>query len=110
MPTSAAGNGFTVIIAEFAFVQPVDMIVSVRAYVVVAVGLTAGFAEVDVNPDGLLAQLYVWPPAGLAPIDTVSPLQMDALDPGLAAGIGFTVTTTRFVLVHPVAVIVSIRV
>jgi hypothetical protein len=53
--TAAAGSAFTVIVTEFDLTQPL-LFVSVRVYVVVTVGLTEGFDEVEVNPEGLLVQ------------------------------------------------------
>jgi len=38
-----------------------------------------------------------------------APLQIVALDPAAAVGNGFTVTVTLLDLLHPVAVIVSVR-
>ena len=51
--TVAEGSGFTVIVTESDFAQPLEL-VSVRIYVVVMVGLTEGLATVEVNPVGLL--------------------------------------------------------
>jgi hypothetical protein len=53
--TAAAGSGFTVIVTVLDFTQPL-LLVSVRVYVVVAVGDTEGFDAVEVKPEGLLVQ------------------------------------------------------
>jgi hypothetical protein len=55
LPAAAFGNEFTVTVTEFEFTQPFEL-VSVTVYMVVAVGLTDGFAAVEVNPEGELAQ------------------------------------------------------
>ena len=47
LPAFAAGAGFTVIITVAVFVQPVEVIFSVRVYVVVVVGDTDGFEVVE---------------------------------------------------------------
>jgi hypothetical protein len=78
--------------------------------VVVTAGLTAGLAAVEVNPTGTDVQLKV---LGLAvktisPRVVLAPAQIDLLSPEMASGNGFTVTTTLFDLVHPVAVMVSV--
>ena len=54
--TEAEGKGFTVIVTEFDLAQPVAVTVSVTVYMVVTVGLTVGFEEVELNPDGELDQ------------------------------------------------------
>jgi len=48
-----AGNEFTVTVTLWLLLQPVKVIVSVTVYVVVTEGMTAGFASVELNPDGL---------------------------------------------------------
>jgi hypothetical protein len=53
VPVDAAGNGFTVTVTLLLFEQPVAVMVSVRVYVVVAVGDTVGFDKADVKPTGL---------------------------------------------------------
>jgi hypothetical protein len=53
---AAAGSGFTVIVTEFDLLHPVAVIVSVRVYMVVVVGDTEGFEEVELNPEGELLQ------------------------------------------------------
>ena len=88
----------------FVFLQLVAVIVSVRVYVVVIVGLTDGFAEVEENPEGLLVHEYVLPLTALAPIVVELPLQMVLALPALAVGNGFTVMTTEFDLLQEVAV------
>jgi hypothetical protein len=52
---AAAGKGFTVILTELDLIHPFEL-VSVTVYVVVTVGLTVGFAAIDVKPAGLLIQ------------------------------------------------------
>ena len=52
---AAEGSGFTVIVTELDLTHPFEL-VSVLVYVVVTVGLTDGFAAVEVNPTGLLTQ------------------------------------------------------
>jgi hypothetical protein len=56
-PAIAAGSGFTVTTTLFELEQPVRVVVSVTVYVVVVVGLTKGFASVEVNPPGVDVQL-----------------------------------------------------
>ena len=98
------------ITTEFDFVQPVAVIVSVKVYVVVVVGVTDGLLAVEVKPLGLLTQLYVSPVTGDAPTVAVPPLVMDWLLPAFADGTGFTVITTLWLFVQPPAVIVSVNV
>ena len=57
LPALLPGIGLTVIVTEFAFVQPVAVIVSVNVYVVVAVGETEGLLTVEVKPAGFDTQL-----------------------------------------------------
>ena len=54
-PAAAVGNGFTVTVTLLDLLHPVAVIVSVRAYVVVLVGLAVGFDTVELlNPvDGV---------------------------------------------------------
>ena len=73
-------------------------------------GLTDGFEEVDVNPDGLLVHEYVLPLTEVAPMAIDAPEQMAVLAIIEAAGKALTVTVTGFDFVQPVAVIVSARV
>ena len=56
IPVVAAGNGLTVTVTLLLFEQPVAAILSVTVYVVVVVGDTVGFAEVELNPAGLETQ------------------------------------------------------
>ena len=49
----AVGNAFTVMVVLLLLIQPAALI-SVRVYVVVAVGITVLFAADELNPDGLL--------------------------------------------------------
>jgi hypothetical protein len=51
--TVAKGKAFTVMVTGLDFTQPL-LLVSVRVYVAVTVGVTVGFAEVEVKPDGEL--------------------------------------------------------
>ena len=76
----------------------------------VTVGLTIGFAEVEVNPLGLLTHEYVLPMTAAAPIDAESPTQIAVFAAAAAAGSGFTDMVTAWELVQPVAVMVSVRV
>ena len=73
----AVGLALTDTMALLLFLQPVAVIVSVKVYVVVAVGLTDGFADVEVYPLGLETQLYVWPVTDAAPIETLPPAHND---------------------------------
>lgn len=57
LPTVTAGNGFTDIFTLSVLLQPVDVMVSVRIYIVATVGLTLGLLLVLVKPEGLLVQL-----------------------------------------------------
>ena len=52
IPVAATGNGLTVTVTLLLFEQPVAAILSVTVYVVVVVGDTVGFAEVEINPAG----------------------------------------------------------
>ena len=56
-PASASGNGLTVTTTLFDLLQPVAVMVSTTVKVVVTVGLTIGFAKVEVNPAGSELQL-----------------------------------------------------
>ena len=53
--TLAAGTGLTVMVTEFEAEQPAP-VVSVMVYVVVMVGETDGFDDVELKPVGLLVQ------------------------------------------------------
>ena len=77
---------------------------------VVTAGFTDGLARVDENPAGTEIQLYVLPVTAVAPNIVLCPAQIARSLPANAAGNGFTVTTTLLLLVHPVAVIVSVTV
>ena len=110
VPALAAGNGLTVTTREFVLEQLVAVIVSVKEYVVVTVGETDGFDNVEVKPDGDDVQLYVLPATEAAPIVTDAPLQIEELAPVVAAGKGLTVTIAVFVALQVVAVIVSTKV
>jgi hypothetical protein len=52
---TGSGNGFTVMVTELDLIHPFEL-VSVTVDVVVTVGLTVGFAAVEVKPAGLLIQ------------------------------------------------------
>jgi hypothetical protein len=54
-PAFAAGSGLTETLTECVFVHPFEL-VSVRVYVVFAVGLTDALELVEVKPVGLLVQ------------------------------------------------------
>ena len=75
---------------------------------VVAAGLTLGLLLVEVNPEGLLVQLYVCPLVELAPTLTEVPLQIVLALATLAEGRGLTVIFTESDLLQPVEVIVSV--
>ena len=96
-------------VSELVWLQPVAVIVSVSMYPVVAVGLTDGFDEVEVKPDGELVHEYESPETDAAPIETEPPGQMAVLAMTDAAGNGFVVTLTELAFLHPVAVIISVR-
>ena len=90
-PTVTAGAGFVDIFTLSVLLQPVDVIVSVRIYIVVTVGLTLGLLLVLVKPEGLLIQLYVCPLVEEPPMLVAVPLHtVDAL-PTVADGKGLTV-------------------
>ena len=72
-------------------------------------GLTEGLLEVEVNPLGLLVQLYVFPSTALAPIMVELLLHIEVADPVEADGSGLTVIFTESELLQPVAVMVSVR-
>ena len=101
--------GLTVTLTESVFEQPVEVFVSVNLYSVVTVGLTDGFALLEVNPLGFDVQLKVRPPGEVAPMEVDEPLQIVEGEPTLAVGNGFTVILIESVLEHPVAVIVSVN-
>ena len=56
-PVPATGNGLTVMVTLLLFVQEVVPTDSVKVYMVVIVGDTVGFDEVEVNPEGFDTQL-----------------------------------------------------
>ena len=103
------GNGLTLTMTLFEFEQPVPVTFSVRTYTVVTNGVTTGFDKVDVNPVGIDVQLYEFPGTGGAPICVLAFWQMSRFGPVTAAGNGLTVTVTLWLLVQPVAVMVSER-
>ena len=107
LPAAAAGNGFTVTVTLCVLVHPVAVMVSTTVYVVFTSGLTDGLAAVEVNPAGTEVQLYVLPVTDAAPRVVLAFRQIARSVPATAAGRGFTVTTTLWVLVQPVAVMVS---
>lgn len=108
--TAATGNGFTVTVTVFELEQPVAVTVSVNVYVVLIVGDTDGFELVELKPDGLDVQEYVFPETAEAPMVVLLPRQTDLFNPAFAKGNGFTVTVTVFELEHPVEVFVSVKV
>ena len=73
-------------------------------------GLTDGLEDVELKPDGLLAQLYVLPATAVAPMEMGVPEHVLELVMVAAAGSAFTVMATELVLVQPVAVMVSVNV
>ena len=73
-------------------------------------GLTDGFDDVELNPEGLLAQVYVLPATDAAPMEIEAPLQILELAMTAAAGRELMVTVTEFDFAHPVAVMVSVSV
>jgi hypothetical protein len=73
---------------------------SVTVYVVVADGVTVGLALVEVNPVGLLVQLYVLPDTAVPPMDAEEPFVMVWPVPAFAAGKAFTPMATLFVAVQ----------
>ena len=89
-PTPTVGTGFTVIVTESVLKQPVAVIVSVSLYVVFTVGLADGLLPEEVNPEGLLVQLYVCPATLEAPNLNEDPEQTDDTVPRVAEGKGFT--------------------
>src|SRR5665648_633089 len=106
-PATAAGNGLTVTTTLWVFVHPVAVIVSTIEEGVVISGVTEGLAAVEANPTGAEVQLYVLPAMAPAPRVVLAFKQIALSAPATAAGNGLTVTTTLWVFVHPVAVIVS---
>ena len=66
--------------------------------------------KVEVNPAGVEVQENVLPETAVVPIWVLPFRQMALSVPVTAAGNGFTVTTTLCVLVHPVAVMISVTV
>jgi hypothetical protein len=84
---AAAGKGLIVMVTELDLMHPFEL-VSVTVYVVVTVGLTEGFAAVDVNPTGLLIQEYVLPATAVAPMLMDEPVQILVLAMVAAAGKG----------------------
>ena len=63
----------------------------------------------EVNPLGLLVQLYVFPTTAVEPIPVEVPLQIVAGLPTVALGTGFTVIVTESELAQPDAVTFSVR-
>jgi hypothetical protein len=106
--TAAAGSGFTVMVTEFDFTQPL-LSVSVSVYIVVVDGFTVGLAEVEVNPEGELLHEYVLFDTAVAPIALELPLQMAVFEITAAAGSGFTVMVTGLDFTQPL-LLVSVRV
>ena len=74
-------------------------------------GVTVGLDTVELKPAGTELHEYVLPGIAFAPSMVELELkQIDLSAPATAAGTELTVTTTLFVLVQPVAVVVSITV
>lgn len=96
-PAAAAGNAFTVTVTLFDKLQPVAVMVSVMVYTVVTDGVTVGFDEVELNPDGLLDQEYVSPVTAVLPMPVLLLRQIAVFDPALAAGAAFTVYVVEVV-------------
>ena len=65
---------------------------------VLTVGETVGFDDVDVKPTGELTQEYVLPATDVAPMAIDVPVQMLVLEMVAAAGKGLTVIVTEFEL------------
>ena len=105
-PPLIAGNGLTVTVTTAVLMQPAPL-VPVTVYVVVPAGLAVTLAPVAAdNPvDG--DQAYeVELPVAVNVVD--EPAHIATLDPLLIAGNGFTVTVTAAVLLHPLAVPVTV--
>jgi hypothetical protein len=68
--------------------------------VTIGIGLTVGFAEVEVYPAGELVHKYVSPATAAAPIETVCPAQMAAAEPAFATGTGLIVIVTELEFVQ----------
>jgi hypothetical protein len=103
-PAAAVGKEFTVTVTELELTQPLEL-VSVTVYVVVVVGLTVGFADVELNPEGELAHEYVLPATAVAPIVVEDPVQIVFAEPAAATGNEFTVTVTEFELTQPLELV-----
>ena len=73
------------------------------------VGLIEGLEIVEVNPEGLEVQLYVFPPTAVAPILVGEPLHTELLVPAFASGLGLIVIITLSYLEQPVAVMESVK-
>ena len=67
------------------------------------VGFTEGFDNVELNPDGLLVQLYLLPETEAAPMLMAEPAHTVAFEIVLAVGRGFTLIVTEPVWLHPLA-------
>ena len=66
--TDAPGSAFTVMVNEFDFTQPFEL-VSVTVYVVVVTGLADGLETVELKPTGELTHTYELPATADAPIE-----------------------------------------
>ena len=91
LPVLNDGIGLTVTLTESVFEQPVEVFVSVNLYSVVTVGLTDGFALLEVYPLGLLVQLYVRPATDAAPMEVEEPLHTDVAEAIPTVGAAFIV-------------------
>lgn len=98
--TVIVGVAFTVTVTVAVFVHPFAS-VPVIVYVVVVVGFAVTLAPVvdDKPVDGL--QLYVEAPPAVS--DVLAPLQIVTDGETVTVGLGFTVTITVAVFVHPFA-------
>ena len=106
--TETAGKGFTVIVTEFVFTQPLEF-VSVKVYELVEVGETEGLETVELNPEIELTQEQVLPVTAVAPIKIAALEQMAVSEMTIAAGRPMTVIVVELESKQPF-VFVSIRV
>ena len=67
-------------------------------------GFTTGLLFVEVNPAGLLFQLYVFPVVDVSPIRILSPKHNHALPPVEAFGTGLVLICAESLLEHPLYV------
>ena len=93
LPGAGVGNALTVTVTLFDLVQVNPVLDSVRVYVVVVVGDTDGFDDVEEIPDGLDDQLYVLLVTEGAPIFTEVPLHIVWLLATAPAGLALNAIT-----------------